>query len=79
MFVFWGWVGGRYSLWSAIGLSTRPDQILEGRDLEEMSDTSLDGIVKNVVLFCRVTPLHKLRIVSALERIGEKVSEQQGN
>ena len=21
MFVFWNWVGGRYSLWSAIGLS----------------------------------------------------------
>ena len=21
MFVFWDWVGGRYSLWSAIGLS----------------------------------------------------------
>ena len=25
MFVFWDWVGGRYSLWSAIGLSIALD------------------------------------------------------
>ncbi|MDM8557057.1 glucose-6-phosphate isomerase [Desulfococcaceae bacterium HSG7] len=37
MFEFWGWVGGRYSLWSAIGLSIaiavgmdRFEQLLEG-------------------------------------------------
>jgi len=56
---------------AAIGLSVNQDQIIEGRELEAMSDSELAKKVKDVVLFCRVAPHHKLKIVNALQKCGE--------
>lgn len=38
-----------------------------------MSDLDLERIIKNVTIFCRATPRHKLRIVKALQNVGEVV------
>ncbi len=53
---------------SAIGLHVKPHQILEGKDLETMSETDLANIVDDVVIFSRVAPHHKLKIVDALQK-----------
>jgi Ca2+-transporting ATPase len=54
-----------------LGLYVGSEHILEGYELEEMSDKRLDEIVEQIIIFCRVTPIHKLRIISALQRRGE--------
>ena len=56
---------------ATIGLSVGPDQILEGKDLEVMTESDLAKVVNKVVLFCRVAPHHKLKIVNALQKCGE--------
>ncbi len=52
---------------ATLGLDVSPDQILEGKQIETMSDADLAKVVKNTVIFCRVQPQHKLRIVTALQ------------
>jgi len=48
--------------------------VLEGRDLEEMTEKDLQEKVKDVVLFARTTPEQKLKIVKALKSNGEVVA-----
>jgi magnesium-transporting ATPase (P-type) len=31
--------------------------------MDEMSDVDLERVIRNVTIFCRATPKHKLRIV----------------
>ena len=50
-----------------IGLTTSSDQVLEGKEIESMSDSDLAEIVNAKEVFCRVAPHHKFRIVSALQ------------
>jgi Ca2+-transporting ATPase len=57
-----------------IGLSALPEQILEGVQLEAMSEEELRARIGNIVIFARVTPGHKLRIVDALQAQGEIVA-----
>ncbi|MFP4119091.1 MAG: cation-translocating P-type ATPase [Candidatus Woesearchaeota archaeon] len=47
--------------------------ILEGHELDRMSDKNLDEIISDVVIFARTNPEHKLRIVEAFQRKGEIV------
>ncbi|NMC04695.1 MAG: HAD-IC family P-type ATPase [Candidatus Lokiarchaeota archaeon] len=54
-----------------LGLVVNPDQVVEGKDLDLMNDEDLSHAIKNVVIFCRVTPNHKMRIVEALQHSGE--------
>lgn len=47
---------------------------IEGQELDEMSDEELAKQVKNIKLYARVDPRHKLRIVTALQKIGQVVA-----
>lgn len=47
---------------------------LTGSDLDAMTDDRLRDAVKSTPVFARVTPEHKLRIVSMLEEAGEVVA-----
>jgi P-type Ca2+ transporter type 2C len=58
---------------SAIEKTTR-ETILTGRQLSVMSDEELETAVKQVSVYARVSPEHKLRIVRALQKNGEIVS-----
>lgn len=49
-------------------------KVLEGSDLDKLSDYKLSKIVRSVVVFSRVRPEHKLRIVRALKENGEIVT-----
>ena len=46
-------------------------EVITGSELEEMSDQELEDSSKSVSIFARVSPEHKLRIVSALQNKGD--------
>lgn len=48
--------------------------VLTGTDLELLTDDELDGVIGDVTVFARVTPLQKVRIVGAYQRIGRAVA-----
>ena len=52
----------------------RSDQIITGDMLNSMNDEELREAVKNVSIFSRVIPEHKMRIVKAFKENGENVS-----
>jgi len=57
-----------------IGIGTLGDMVLEGRQIEVMSDEELYDQVKAISVYARVAPVHKLRIVQQLIRQGEVVA-----
>ena len=54
-----------------VGLQVADDQILEGSELADLSDDALQERVGNMVIFSRIKPQDKLRIVKALQARGE--------
>lgn len=50
------------------------ENALNGRDIEEMDDATLAKTVADVDVFARVSPEHKLRLVKALQSLGEVVA-----
>ena len=49
-------------------------RVITGAELERMPDDALDDAVKDVSVYARVDPSHKLRIVGALQRHGMTVA-----
>lgn len=58
----------------SLGLSVKPSEILEGIELEKLSDDDLRKRMEGTLLFARVTPMQKLRIVKTLQDLGEVVA-----
>jgi Ca2+-transporting ATPase len=54
-----------------VGLKARDDQVLDGEELAQLSDEDLAGRVQDVVVFARIRPRDKLRIVRALQSHSE--------
>jgi Ca2+-transporting ATPase len=50
------------------------DSVMEGKDLDVLTDEELRGTVRNVAVYARTTPEHKYRIVRALQENGEVVA-----
>ena len=48
-----------------IGLLRENGRVIQGTELERMSDSELAGIIEDVDVFARVSPEHKVRIVEA--------------
>lgn len=57
-----------------LGMTVRADEVLEGAELDNLSDDELIKRVGNIKVFARVEPRHKSRIVSAFQHIGEVVA-----
>jgi Ca2+-transporting ATPase len=51
-----------------LGISITDNQILDGMELDALTDDELTARLVSVRLFARVSPEHKLRIVTALEK-----------
>ena len=56
------------------GIEILPDSIMEGAELDNMSDKELKGRVKRIQLYARVSPRHKLRIIDAWQQQGAVVA-----
>lgn len=54
-----------------IGIFKEGDRVLEGTELEKMSDEELEKSVKDISVYARVSPEHKIRIVSAWQNNGK--------
>jgi Ca2+-transporting ATPase len=60
------------SIGAQLGLDTR--RVVTGAELEKMSVTELEGIVGTVQVYARVSPEHKLKIVTALQARGAVIA-----
>jgi Ca2+-transporting ATPase len=57
-----------------LGIADENAEVLEGKEIEEMNDSQLFEKVKNVSVYARVSPQHKLRIAQQLKEHGEIVA-----
>jgi Ca2+-transporting ATPase len=57
-----------------LGMQVRADEVIEGAELDILSDEELSHRVSNIKVFARVEPKHKSKIVSAFQRNGEVVA-----
>ncbi|PWI57364.1 calcium-translocating P-type ATPase, SERCA-type [Sulfoacidibacillus thermotolerans] len=57
-----------------LGLLPRHGLVMTGTELDRLSDRALEDKVDDVYVFARVSPLHKLRIVKALQKNGHVVA-----
>jgi P-type Ca2+ transporter type 2C len=57
-----------------LGVLSADTQVLGGRELDEMSPRELEARVKDIGAYSRISPEHKLAIVSALQAQGEIVA-----
>lgn len=58
----------------SLGIARSSESVMTGRDVEAMNDDQLFDTVKNVSVYARVAPEHKLRITRQLIRHGEIVA-----
>jgi len=58
----------------SLGLRVRPEEIIRGEELEKLTDEELKIKMPNILLFARVTPEQKLRIVNILQELEEVVA-----
>ena len=57
-----------------LGIAKKPEQVMTGRALDELSDEALEAQIKQLCVFARVTPEHKVRIVNAFKKQKEVVA-----
>ena len=57
-----------------IGIMELGDEVLDGAELDRLSDAELDGELPRISVYARVSPEHKIRIVSAWQRRGAIVA-----
>ncbi len=57
-----------------LGIYSDARSVVTGHELDRLSDEELSQIVDQVSIFARVTPEHKLRIVTALQKGGQIVA-----
>ncbi|MCK4491224.1 MAG: cation-transporting P-type ATPase, partial [Candidatus Altiarchaeales archaeon] len=57
-----------------LGFKVAKENILEGAELDEMTDIQFQKKIKDILIYARVEPKHKLRIISAWQERGEVVA-----
>lgn len=57
-----------------LGFEITADNVVEGKDLENLSAQKLLAMIRKTAVFTRVTPLQKLKIVDILQKQGEIVA-----
>ncbi len=57
-----------------VGIYSPGDGVLTGQELEALSDDELEANVEHISVYARVSPIHKLRIVTALQKKGHVVA-----
>lgn len=53
-----------------LGLFKEGDKALSGEELDKLSDESLGEVVEHVVIYARVSPEHKVKILTSLKKKG---------
>lgn len=63
-----------YAVGRELGILSKGDRVLTGRDLDRMSDGQFREQAERVSVYARVSPKHKLQIVRALKHAGHVVA-----
>jgi Ca2+-transporting ATPase len=58
----------------SLNICNTAEQVMTGAEIEEISDLELEGRIKKIRVFARVSPNHKLRIVKAFKKKGNIVA-----
>ncbi len=59
-----------FAIAKELGMAENESQAMMGSELDNISDEDLREVVKNTKVYARVSPDHKVRIVSALKANG---------
>ncbi|GMT29027.1 hypothetical protein PFISCL1PPCAC_20324 [Pristionchus fissidentatus] len=63
------------SIGSRLGIfSPSTDTCLSGHEVDRMSENELELVIRSVTVFYRASPRHKLKIIKALQNMGEVVA-----
>ena len=57
-----------------IGIMEKDDIAVEGLEIDKLNDEQLKEKVKNIAVYARVSPEHKIRIGRAWQSLGEIVA-----
>jgi len=57
-----------------LGLKTKRENLMQGREIDNLSDKELIEKLDKVTVFARVEPVHKLRIIEAWQEKGQVVA-----
>jgi len=57
-----------------LGFNVRKENIIEGRELDKITDKQLEKLVDNIQIYARVEPKHKLRIIQAWQNKGHVIA-----
>lgn len=57
-----------------LGIGNGNTKVLNGQEIDRLTDSELVRIVEDIHIFARVTPEHKLRIVKAFQSLGHVVA-----
>ena len=57
-----------------VGICDGSSKIMTGQELDGLSNEELEEIINDIAIYARVTPEHKLRIVSVLQKKGHIVA-----
>ncbi len=63
-----------YAIAKQLGIAKEKTEVLSGSELDKIKDVDLQEEISNYRVFARVTPQHKVRLVSAYKKQGEVVS-----
>jgi P-type Ca2+ transporter type 2C len=66
--------GTAMAVTSSLGWHVKEEEVLTGKELNELSDQELSTLIPNVKIFARVTPEDKLRIGTLYRNLGEVVA-----
>jgi len=56
-----------------LGLMVKEENIMEGKDLDKINEKELKEKLKEITIYARVEPSHKLKIISLFQEMGEVV------
>lgn len=57
-----------------IGILKDPSEVIEGKEIEKLSDKELQEKIEHISVYARVSPEHKIRIVQAWQKKGKVVA-----
>ena len=60
-----------FAIAKELGMAESIDEAMMGEELNKISDHELKEVVKNIKVYARVSPEHKVRIINALKENGE--------
>jgi len=57
-----------------LGFNVKEENIMEGKELDELSDKKFEKRVKDIQIYARVEPKHKMRIIKTWQEKGEVIA-----